>query len=55
MSKPKHGTGLLLPSRESLLWGDSDLALVVEAARRAEAERALAEALRLRRSAAAST
>ena len=37
MSKPKHGTGLLLPSRESLLWGDSDLAFVVEAARRAEA------------------
>jgi alkanesulfonate monooxygenase SsuD/methylene tetrahydromethanopterin reductase-like flavin-dependent oxidoreductase (luciferase family) len=37
MSKPKHGTGLLLPSRESLLWGDSDLAFVVEAARHAEA------------------
>jgi alkanesulfonate monooxygenase SsuD/methylene tetrahydromethanopterin reductase-like flavin-dependent oxidoreductase (luciferase family) len=29
-------TGLLLPSREALLWQDSDLAFVVEAARRAE-------------------
>jgi len=29
-------TGLLLPSREALLWKDSDLAFVVEAARRAE-------------------
>jgi alkanesulfonate monooxygenase SsuD/methylene tetrahydromethanopterin reductase-like flavin-dependent oxidoreductase (luciferase family) len=29
-------TGLLLPSREALLWADSDLAFVVEAARRAE-------------------
>jgi alkanesulfonate monooxygenase SsuD/methylene tetrahydromethanopterin reductase-like flavin-dependent oxidoreductase (luciferase family) len=28
--------GLLLPSREALLWGDSDLSFVVEAARRAE-------------------
>jgi alkanesulfonate monooxygenase SsuD/methylene tetrahydromethanopterin reductase-like flavin-dependent oxidoreductase (luciferase family) len=37
MSKPPHQTGLLLPSRESLLWGGSDLAFVVDAARRAEA------------------
>lgn len=29
--------GLLLPSRESLLWGDSNLAFLVEAAREAEA------------------
>jgi alkanesulfonate monooxygenase SsuD/methylene tetrahydromethanopterin reductase-like flavin-dependent oxidoreductase (luciferase family) len=29
-------TGLLLPSREALLWADSDLSFVVEAARRAE-------------------
>lgn len=29
-------TGLLLPSREALLWADGDLALVIEAARRAE-------------------
>ncbi len=36
MSKATHETGLLLPSRESLLWGDSDLAFVIEAARRAE-------------------
>ena len=36
MSKPIHKTGLLLPSRESLLWGDSDLAFVVDAAQRAE-------------------
>jgi alkanesulfonate monooxygenase SsuD/methylene tetrahydromethanopterin reductase-like flavin-dependent oxidoreductase (luciferase family) len=36
MSKRTHETGLLLPSRESLLWGDSDLAFVIEAARRAE-------------------
>src|SRR5437899_216038 len=28
--------GLLLPSREALLWGDSDLSFVVGAARRAE-------------------
>ena len=28
--------GLLLPSRESLLWGDSDLAFLVDAAREAE-------------------
>lgn len=31
------GIGLLLPSREALLWGDSDLAFLVEAARDAEA------------------
>jgi alkanesulfonate monooxygenase SsuD/methylene tetrahydromethanopterin reductase-like flavin-dependent oxidoreductase (luciferase family) len=37
MSKPAHETGLLLPSRESLLWGDSDLAFVIDAARQAEA------------------
>ncbi len=36
MSKPKAETGLLLPSREALLWAESDLAIVVEAARRAE-------------------
>src|SRR5256886_3052878 len=37
-STPKQpsGTGLLLPSREVLLWKESDLAFVVEAARRAE-------------------
>jgi len=35
--KPTHETGLLLPSRESLLWGGGDLAFVVEAARWAEA------------------
>jgi alkanesulfonate monooxygenase SsuD/methylene tetrahydromethanopterin reductase-like flavin-dependent oxidoreductase (luciferase family) len=29
-------TGLLLPSREALLWADSDLAFVVDAARQAE-------------------
>src|SRR3984893_11088038 len=29
-------TGLLLPSREALLWADSDLAFLIEAARRAE-------------------
>src|ERR1700686_3879029 len=34
MSQATHETGLLLPSRESLLWGSSDLAFVVEAARR---------------------
>src|SRR5438132_12561921 len=31
------GTGLLLPSREVLLWRDSDLSFVIDAARRAEA------------------
>jgi alkanesulfonate monooxygenase SsuD/methylene tetrahydromethanopterin reductase-like flavin-dependent oxidoreductase (luciferase family) len=36
LSKQSPATGLLLPSREALLWADSDLAFVVEAARRAE-------------------
>ena len=36
MSKHSPETGLLLPSREALLWADGDLALVIEAARRAE-------------------
>lgn len=36
MSKPAAETGLLLPSREALLWAQSDLAFVVEAARRAD-------------------
>lgn len=36
MSKLPPETGLLLPSREALLWANSDLAFVVEAARRAE-------------------
>lgn len=36
VSKQSPATGLLLPSRESLLWGDSNLAFVVEAARAAE-------------------
>src|SRR4029077_4466095 len=36
MANRSHATGLLLPSREALLWADSDLAFVVEAARRAE-------------------
>ncbi|HXN91146.1 MAG TPA: LLM class flavin-dependent oxidoreductase [Candidatus Sulfotelmatobacter sp.] len=36
MSNQAGLTGLLLPSREALLWADSDLAFVVEAARRAE-------------------
>jgi alkanesulfonate monooxygenase SsuD/methylene tetrahydromethanopterin reductase-like flavin-dependent oxidoreductase (luciferase family) len=36
VSKPAPETGLLLPSREALLWASSDLAFVVEAARRAE-------------------
>src|SRR5229473_3236968 len=31
-----HETGLLLPSREALLWADSDLAFLIEAARQAE-------------------
>ncbi|HEX9475668.1 MAG TPA: LLM class flavin-dependent oxidoreductase [Candidatus Dormibacteraeota bacterium] len=34
--KRSSATGLLLPSREALLWADSDLAFIVEAARRAE-------------------
>ena len=37
VSKQSPQTGLLLPSREVLLWGDSDLTLIIEAARRAEA------------------
>src|SRR5258708_9845720 len=36
MTRRTHATGLLLPSRESLLWGNGDLAFVIEAARRAE-------------------
>ncbi len=36
MSNQAQATGLLLPSREALLWAGSDLAFVVEAARRAE-------------------
>jgi len=36
MSKAHSETGLLLPSREAILWGDSDLAFVVDAARHAE-------------------
>src|SRR5260370_38886959 len=36
MSKQANQTGLLLPSREALLWAESDLAFVIEAARRAE-------------------
>jgi len=36
LSSQPIGTGLLLPSREALLWGDSDLSLVIESARRAE-------------------
>lgn len=36
MSGPAGETGLLLPSREALLWAKSDLAFVIEAARRAE-------------------
>src|SRR5579864_108804 len=36
MSIPPAETGLLLPSREALLWANGDLAFVVEAARRAE-------------------
>lgn len=36
MPAQAHETGLLLPSREALLWADGDLAFVVEAARRAE-------------------
>jgi len=37
MTKQQSGTGLLLPSREALLWAGGDLALVIEAGRRAEA------------------
>jgi alkanesulfonate monooxygenase SsuD/methylene tetrahydromethanopterin reductase-like flavin-dependent oxidoreductase (luciferase family) len=36
MPNQQHETGLLLPSREALLWAGSDLAFVVEAARLAE-------------------
>ncbi len=36
MAKRSHATGLLLPSREALLWADSDLAFLIEAARHAE-------------------
>ncbi|TMF37374.1 MAG: LLM class flavin-dependent oxidoreductase, partial [Chloroflexi bacterium] len=36
MTNQSRAIGLLLPSREALLWGDSDLTLIVEAARRAE-------------------
>src|SRR6267143_2883333 len=36
MAKQSHATGLLLPSREALLWADSDLAFIIEAARHAE-------------------
>ncbi len=36
MATQSHETGLLLPSREVLLWADSDLAFLVGAARRAE-------------------
>jgi alkanesulfonate monooxygenase SsuD/methylene tetrahydromethanopterin reductase-like flavin-dependent oxidoreductase (luciferase family) len=36
MPKQAPSTGLLLPSREALLWGDSNLAFVVDAARHAE-------------------
>src|SRR6202011_2995799 len=36
MTKQTHKAGLLLPSREAVLWADSDLSFVVDAARRAE-------------------
>jgi alkanesulfonate monooxygenase SsuD/methylene tetrahydromethanopterin reductase-like flavin-dependent oxidoreductase (luciferase family) len=36
MSKRTEKIGLLLPSREALLWADSDLAFIVDAARQAE-------------------
>src|SRR4029077_20031534 len=36
MSKRTGKTGLLLPSREALLWADGDLTVVVDAARQAE-------------------
>jgi alkanesulfonate monooxygenase SsuD/methylene tetrahydromethanopterin reductase-like flavin-dependent oxidoreductase (luciferase family) len=36
LARQSPATGLLLPSREALLWAEGDLALVVEAARRAE-------------------
>src|SRR2546427_9709708 len=36
MANQGHEVGLLLPSREALLWADSDLAFVIKAAREAE-------------------
>ena len=36
MANQPRAIGLLLPSREALLWADSDLAFIVEAARHAE-------------------
>jgi alkanesulfonate monooxygenase SsuD/methylene tetrahydromethanopterin reductase-like flavin-dependent oxidoreductase (luciferase family) len=36
MASQPSGTGLLLPSREALLWADSDLAFLVDSARQAE-------------------
>jgi alkanesulfonate monooxygenase SsuD/methylene tetrahydromethanopterin reductase-like flavin-dependent oxidoreductase (luciferase family) len=36
LARQAHETGLLLPSREALLWADGDLAYVVDAARHAE-------------------
>src|SRR5713226_1117842 len=36
MSERTEKTGLLLPSREALLWANGDLAVVVDAARQAE-------------------
>jgi alkanesulfonate monooxygenase SsuD/methylene tetrahydromethanopterin reductase-like flavin-dependent oxidoreductase (luciferase family) len=36
VSKQSPATGLLLPSREALLWADSDLSFVIDAARKAE-------------------
>jgi alkanesulfonate monooxygenase SsuD/methylene tetrahydromethanopterin reductase-like flavin-dependent oxidoreductase (luciferase family) len=36
VSRQSFATGLLLPSREALLWADGDLSFVVEAARQAE-------------------
>src|SRR5258708_20715365 len=36
MSERLEKTGLLLPSREALLWADGDLTVVLDAARQAE-------------------
>src|SRR5947207_1143613 len=36
MAEQRPATGLLLPSREALLWGSSNLAFLVETARKAE-------------------
>src|SRR2546426_8492479 len=36
MTNQSRAIGLLLPSREALLWADSDLAFIVDAARHAE-------------------